>query len=98
MSLGRASFPSLRRRGVRAVKKWYPFRKRRGRGGRSQVTLLVSDHPVCGVSVATRLFIDAAATPPLQGGECAPLNSSTTHSHLLKPATTCSQTGRTFCP
>src|SRR5438874_13206091 len=29
-----------------------------------------------GASVATRLFIDAAATPPLQGGECAPLNSS----------------------
>src|SRR5207302_10279721 len=38
---------------------------------------LVSDHPVCGASVAARLFIDAAATPPLQGGECAPLNSST---------------------
>src|SRR5207245_10459754 len=27
------------------------------------------DHPVCGGSVASRLFIDAAATPPLQGGE-----------------------------
>src|SRR5437867_10958651 len=37
---------------------------------------LVSDHPVCGASVAARLFIDAAATPPLQGGECAPLNSA----------------------
>jgi hypothetical protein len=33
--------------------------------------LRVSDHPVCGASVASRLFIDAAATPPLQGGECA---------------------------
>src|SRR5438105_2066450 len=43
---------------------------------------LVSDHPVCGASVAARLFIDAAATPPLQGRECAPLNSSTIHSHL----------------
>src|SRR2546426_5778629 len=42
----------------------------------------VSDHPVCGASVATRLFMDAAATPPLQGGECAPLNSSTIHSHF----------------
>jgi len=25
---------------------------------------LVSDHPVCGASVASLLFIDAAATPP----------------------------------
>jgi len=25
----------------------------------------VSDHPVCGSSVASRLLIDAAATPPL---------------------------------
>src|SRR6266581_9792055 len=46
---------------------------------------LVSDHPVCGASVAARLFIDAAATPPLQGGECAPLNSSAIHSHLHRP-------------
>src|SRR5437762_4699085 len=42
---------------------------------------LVSDHPVCGASVAAQLFIDAAATRPLQGGECAPLNSSTIHSY-----------------
>src|SRR5437879_1576908 len=34
-------------------------------------TLRVSDHPVCGASVASRLFINAAASPPLQGGECA---------------------------
>src|SRR5439155_1560589 len=33
-------------------------------------TCRVSDHPVCGSSVASRLLIDAAATPPLQGGEC----------------------------
>src|SRR5438876_2014155 len=33
--------------------------------------LRVSDHPVCGASVASRLFIDAAATPPLPGGESA---------------------------
>src|SRR5204862_1599711 len=31
----------------------------------------VSDHPVCGSSVASRLLIDAAATPPYEGGECA---------------------------
>src|SRR5205823_1699217 len=36
-------------------------------------TCRVSDHPVCGSSVASRLLIDAAATPPLQGGECASL-------------------------
>src|SRR5437879_988580 len=47
-----------------------PVPNRRGRGGRSRVTfrnaffkhLRVSDHPVCGASVASRLFIDAAAT------------------------------------
>src|ERR1700746_4100768 len=33
--------------------------------------LRVSDHPVCGASGASRLLFDAAATPPLQGGECA---------------------------
>ncbi len=29
-----------------------------------------TDHPVCGASEASRLFINAADTPPLQGGEC----------------------------
>ena len=29
---------------------------------------LVSDHPVCGAAVASRLFIDAAATPPHEEG------------------------------
>src|SRR5947199_4899577 len=29
-----------------------------------------TDHPVCGASEASRLFINAAASPPLQGGEC----------------------------
>src|SRR2546426_12584646 len=47
-----SAFPSLQRRGGRAIKKKFPFRKRRGRGGRSQVA-------------------SGAATPPLQGGECA---------------------------
>jgi hypothetical protein len=32
-------------------------------------TSRVVDHPVCGASVASQLFVDAAATPPLQGGE-----------------------------
>jgi len=29
-----------------------------------------TDHPVYGASEASRLFINAAATPPFQGGEC----------------------------
>ena len=32
--------------------------------------------PVCGVAVASRLFIDAAATPPWQGGENAQTEQS----------------------
>src|SRR6266850_3635724 len=32
--------------------------------------------PVCGASVASRLFIDAAATPAWQGGEYAPAKRS----------------------
>ena len=38
--------------------------------------LRVSDDPVCGASVASRLSIDAAATPPSQGGECARIKHS----------------------
>ncbi|HEV8261373.1 MAG TPA: hypothetical protein VGQ19_11530, partial [Burkholderiales bacterium] len=34
-------------------------------------TLRVSDHPVCAASVASHHFLNGAATPPLQGGECA---------------------------
>src|SRR6266850_3628272 len=36
----------------------------------------VIDHPVCGVAVASQLFIDAAATPPWQGGENAQTEQS----------------------
>src|SRR5207249_11435582 len=35
-----------------------------------------TDHPVCGASVASQLFIDAAASPPSQGGECARIKHS----------------------
>src|SRR5437660_12273619 len=38
--------------------------------------LRVSDHPVCGASVASRLFIDAAATPPHEEGNAPRLNNS----------------------
>src|SRR5437899_8484819 len=40
--------------------------------------LRVSDHPVCGASVASRLFIDAAATPPHEEGNAPRLNNSRT--------------------
>src|SRR5262249_35265984 len=73
----RMIFHSLRRSG-RAFQKMFTFRK--GADGvvaralyfkmRFQ-TFRLSDHPVCGASVASRLLIDAAATPPLQGGEYA---------------------------
>jgi hypothetical protein len=70
--------PLLVRRGGRATKKW--SRSEKARTGWSLAShtsqcvlkhLRVSDHPVCGASVASRLFIDAAATPPYKGGECA---------------------------
>src|SRR2546427_9219926 len=46
---------------------------------------LVSHHPVCGASVASRLFIDAAATPPHEEGNAPIPNSLVIDSHLLKP-------------
>src|SRR6266513_1096942 len=67
-------FPSLKRRGGRAIKKMDPFRN--GADGvvssaRCQAsTFRRTDPPVCGASVASQLSIDAAATPPFQGGEC----------------------------
>jgi hypothetical protein len=67
--------PLLVRRGGRATRKrsrsetartgWsltHPLSKRILEMG------LVSDHPVCGASVASRLFINAAATPPHEEG------------------------------
>jgi hypothetical protein len=38
-------------------------------------TLIVSDHPVCAASEASRHFIDGAATPPLEEGIAALLNT-----------------------
>src|SRR3989442_12480651 len=70
--------PSLQSRGGRAIKKKSPFRK----GADGVVaqrlhcemrfeTSRVSDHPVCAALVASQHFINGAATPSLQGGECA---------------------------
>jgi hypothetical protein len=68
----------LLRRGSRVIKEMVPFRKgadgvvnHNSCSGMRFETHRVIDHPVCGASVASRLFIDAAATPPLQGGESA---------------------------
>ena len=70
-------FPSLQRRGGRAIKKKSPFRKGAdgvvAQGlhcGMPFETSRVSDHPVCAALVASQHFINGAATPPLQGGEC----------------------------
>src|SRR5919108_752547 len=62
--------------GVAAPSKNGPIPKRRGRGGQFGQMFRPedcrrADHPVCGTSVASRLLIKAAATPPLQGGEWA---------------------------
>jgi hypothetical protein len=35
------------------------------------------DHPVCAASVASHLFIDGAATPPISGGELPASHSFT---------------------
>src|SRR3989442_14798615 len=46
---------------------------------------LVSDHPVCGwLSVASRLFIEAAATPPQEEG-----NARTPHSLVIHSPFSC---------
>src|SRR5881398_2135204 len=71
----RADSPPCKRRGGRAIKKWCRSEKARtGWSLASDVSecvlkhLRVSDHPVCGASVASRLFSDAAATPPHEEG------------------------------
>src|ERR1700758_4763251 len=70
------TFPSLKRRGGCAIKKMSRSNlSSRRRGGQIGEILRPeefhrTDHPVCGASEASRLFINAAATPPFQGGEC----------------------------
>ena len=74
--------PLLVKEGWPRHQKMVPFRKgadgvvaRESRFATRLDTLRVSDHPVCGASVASRCFINAAAIPPLQGGECAVFNT-----------------------
>ena len=82
-----STFPSLQRRGVRAIKKYsrsetartgwsvrrnlQALTSRRTSIEASPYRARASRHPVCGASVASPPFITAAATPPLRGGECA---------------------------
>src|SRR5262249_4746699 len=40
-------------------------------------------------SVASQLLVDAAATPPLRGGEYSTFNISSIHSHLHRPPLQC---------
>src|ERR1700756_1473802 len=76
MSWNQALFPSLKRRGGWAIKKMtrsiLSSRRRGGQIGEffRPEELRRTDHPVCGASEASRLFINAAASPPFQGGEC----------------------------
>ena len=87
MNWNRGIFPSLKRRGGRAINEMNPFRN--GAAGVvssaksfrpeqfAELTTIRASRsrfaPVCGASLALQLFIDAAATPPFQGGECAKL-------------------------
>src|SRR6267143_1342430 len=64
-------------------KKKVPFRKQRTGWSlrhplskRIREMELVSDHPVCGASVASQLFIDAAATPPHEEGNMCPVSAT----------------------
>src|SRR5262245_63185802 len=57
--------------------------KPRRRGGCSNTAdLTLNHHPVCGVTELSRLVLDAAATPPGQEGQTAPL---WIRSHLHRP-------------
>src|SRR5262245_28765587 len=76
MNWNQALFFSLKRRGGCAIKKISRSHlSSRRRGGQTGAILRPeesrrTDHLVCGASVASRLFINAAATLPFQGGEC----------------------------
>ena len=64
--------PLLARRGGRDIKKNIAKLRLMERTGWwikiDSVFLNLIHHPVCGAKVASRLFLDAAATPPVQEG------------------------------
>src|SRR5437867_10441693 len=89
MNWNQALFPSLKRRGGCAIKKMsrsnLSSRRRGGQIGEifRPEEFRRTDHPVCGASEASRLFINAAATPPLQGvSRAVLLASAKTHKKL----------------
>src|SRR5919109_1130087 len=87
MNWNQALFPSLKRRGGCAIKKISRSNlSSRRRGGQTGETLQAlrfrrTDHPVCSALEASRLFINAAATPPFQGGE----NAQAARDNSLRP-------------
>ena len=100
MNWNRAIFPSLKRRGGRAIHKMDPFRN--GAAGvvssaklfrpddfADLTTITASRYrarasrPSAALSAASQLLVDAAASPPLRGGEYSTFNISSIHSHLL---------------
>ena len=82
-----AQIPLLAEEGWTRHKKW-PFRN--GAAGVVSSAKLFSPAdfaelttPSAALSVASQLLVDAAATPPLRGGEYFTFNISSIHSHLL---------------
>src|SRR5207253_11028149 len=82
MNCNQALFPSLKRRGGCAIKKIsrsnLSSRRRGGQTGEifRPDELRRTDRPVCGASEASRLFINAAATPPFKEGNVSALKQS----------------------
>src|SRR2546430_2952026 len=90
MNWNQALFPSLKRRGGCAIKKMsrsnLSSRRRGGQIGEifRPAEFRRTDHPVCGASEASRLFINAAATPPFQGGECVDNNVMSSRARIIE--------------
>ena len=82
MNWNQALFPSLKRRGGCAIKKMsrsnLSSRRRGGQIGKifRPEEFRRTDHPVCGASEASRLFINAAATPLFKEGNVSALKQS----------------------
>src|SRR5437762_10066043 len=86
MNWNQALFPSLKRRGGCAIKKMsrsnLSSRRRGGQIGEifRPEEFRRTDHPVCGASEASRLFIDAAASPSFSRRGIMPDSNSFTRS------------------
>ena len=90
--LNKSVFPSLQRRGGRAIKKMTPKATKVGADGVvSPRRVFEIDHPVCANKERDH-FLDGAASPPLQGGEYALVQKS---SQTLRSSYGCSEDGIT---